>query len=131
MKAWHWTIAGVLALRILVPETAFAFQQSPLPGTAAEPAAPSAAPAPAGNGLKLDLTPSDDPSAPAASGEKSEKGGLLGLFPRKLDFGLELLYAPDGAKDSTGGLTFDTPGGTLMPEAPDDVTIRGSVKKRF
>lgn len=120
MKAWHLAIAGLLFIRILGPETAFAFQQTPLPGTTTgEPAAA----APEGGTLKLDVVPPAVPGGQAVPApDKQEKGGLLGLFPRKLDFGLELLYAPDAAKDAPP---------VLGQDPADDVTIRGSVKRRF
>ncbi|MEC9368722.1 MAG: hypothetical protein VX871_08515 [Pseudomonadota bacterium] len=118
MSAWKWVIAGMLAVRMFSPDAALAFQQTPLPQAA--PAQSKAAPEAGSLTLEIPQVAGSGQAAPAT--EKTDKG-LLGVLPRKLDFGLELLYAPEG----TGG------GAAVLPAEPtqDDLTIRGSVKKRF
>jgi hypothetical protein len=108
-------ISGLLVAWSLAPGSAVAFEQKPAaPTPNATPVVPEQVPE-----LKSDphiISGLDDETA--ERGWKIPGLGSINLFP-KLDFGLELLYS-DGQQqeleDGTGR---------------DDVTIRGTVKRRF
>jgi hypothetical protein len=100
---------------------AFQEQQS---GGAPAPAAPAAAsPAAQDTNKGVDLTtPSPSESGAAAGTEVRIPGlGKLGVLP-KMDFGLELLYGANEAKQPDA----------VEREAPaDDLTVRGTIKHNF
>lgn len=108
-------VSGLLVAWSLASGAALAFEQKPAaPTPNATPIAPEQVPElksdpQIGNGLK---------DGAAERGWKIPGLGSINLFP-KLDFGLELLYS-DGPQQELDEGT-----------GRDDVTIRGTVKRRF
>lgn len=102
----------------LSPALAFAFKQTPV-GTADKATEITAEPKAQVQAKAKLKAPEDDVLASEEGIELKIPGiGSLGFLP-KLDFGLELLYgANESAADEDDGL-------------PDDLTIRGTVKRKF
>ena len=112
---------GVGAALALASTSAFAFQEQQSGGAPA-PAAPAAVPPTAQDkGVEL-TTPSAAEKGAAAGTEVRIPGlGKLGVLP-KMDFGLELLYGANEAKQPDA----------VEREAPaDDLTVRGTIKHNF
>jgi len=108
-----WSAALALA-----SSSALAFQEQPAGGTVT--------PAPKGEAAQsLDGTT----AAPAPKSEGTEVTipglGKLGVLP-KMDFGLELLYGADEMPKAQ-----EPSGPTEQLPEPEDLTIRGSLKKTF
>ncbi len=114
---------GLGAALALASTSALAFQEQQSGGAPA-PAAPAAAsPAAQDPNKGVDLTtPSPSESGAAAGTEVRIPGlGKLGVLP-KMDFGLELLYGANEAKQPDA----------VDREAPaDDLTVRGTIKHNF
>lgn len=102
------------------PAVAFQEQQS---GGAVAPAPAAAAPAsPAPESKGVDLATPSAAESPAAGTEVRIPGlGKLGVLP-KMDFGLELLYGANEAKQPDA-VERETPA--------DDLTVRGTIKHNF
>lgn len=114
-------ITSILAIWVFTPGSAFAFQQTPT--ASGPPVAPSQAQE---GGASLNAESANPPAG--VVGETGSKGfgipglGSIGILP-KLDFGLELLYGTSAEERAEESAVPDT--------GFDDVTIRGSVKRRF
>lgn len=121
----------ILAAFVLVAgsQAASAFEQTQVgvgsAGTAAAPSASMAAPAttatPPGNLPGVSLVVPKPGKAESGIEVRLPMIGVIGRLP-KLDFGLELLYGAD--KDSM-------PEEDRLSPPSNDLTIRGSVKRRF
>lgn len=114
-------ITGALAVWIFSHQFAYAFQQTP---TASGPQAVT--PQAQQSGAPLNTEPGNSPAG--VVDEKRPEGfaipglGSIGVLP-KLDFGLELLYGTSAEERAQESAAPDT--------GFDDVTIRGSLKRRF
>lgn len=115
---------GLLALLACSAGDAIAFEQ-----TAPAPSVPATPPSPGLQGIPSESAPaaphtSGSPQAPGFNGGESSSVKVPGLgsfnFLPKLDFGLELMYGGPPKAESP-----------IDPLQDQDVTIRGSVKKRF
>ncbi len=116
-------LCGVLAVWAMPLASVSAFEESPAvsapaPAPAGAPQSSQARPAPA-------LAP--DQAVPVASDEAEEREGLripgLGALP-KLNFGLELMYGESPVEQLDYSASPDW-------DSDDEVTIRGSIKRRF
>jgi hypothetical protein len=113
---------GLGAALALASTSALAFQEQQSGGAPA-PAAPAAASPAAPDASKgVDLTTPSPAESGAAGTEVRIPGlGKLGVLP-KMDFGLELLYGANEAKQPDA----------VDREAPaDDLTVRGTIKHNF
>ena len=114
---------GVGVALAVASTPAAAFQEQQSGGGAPAPAAPAAAPAapaPQTKGVEL-TTPSAAEGASAGTEVRIPGLGKLGVLP-KMDFGLELLYGANEAKQPDA----------VEREAPaDDLTVRGTIKHNF
>lgn len=92
----------------------YAFQET---GPHSNPSAVKALPAP---DLGFDVEKKHDNKS-----ERRKKSGFrtLDVLPKTLDFGLELLYGSPTPQDSAGH--------TLDDLLTDEMTIRGTIKRRF
>lgn len=102
--------------------SALAFQEQQAGGGAPAPAAAAEAP-PAAEQKSMDLATPSPSGAGASAGTEVRIPGLgkLGVLP-KMDFGLELLYGANEAKQPDA----------VEREAPaDDLTVRGTIKHNF
>ncbi len=107
--------SGFLAVWFMFPGGIQAFEQTPVapvPGTSV------AAPSENAPGLSKDETVAPGQESQKDTGLSFPGMGLINILP-KLDFGLELMY----------GASPEEPVEDASPH--DDVTIRGTVKKRF
>lgn len=112
--------AVIVALLLATVSRAVAFEETVLPGTAADQIP----------GVTLEQDPSKTGlglSTGSDAGMEVYVPGLgsIGVLP-KLDFGLELLYGANARGDG------DLPMELNAPEAqPDDLTVRGAIKNTF
>lgn len=113
-------ITGFLAAWIVIPGIAVAFQQSQ-PAPESQAVAPQA-PKKAGSKKIDNGNPVAKADEPGSWGLNFSGIGSSGVLP-KLDFGLELLYGASPAPSVEE---------SAAPDAGfDDMTIRGSLKRRF
>lgn len=107
--------AAVLSAGVLLGNgPVYAFQET---GPHTNPSAAKALPAP---DLGFDVEKKH-----GTNSERRKKSGFrtLDVLPKTLDFGLELLYGSPTPQDSTGHSLDDL--------LTDEMTIRGTIKRRF
>ncbi|MDX2309362.1 MAG: hypothetical protein NW216_14070 [Hyphomicrobium sp.] len=117
------SILGLTGVLVLAALPAYAFQEQTVGGQQAPAAAatPQAAPAQSAP-VDMQLSPAEAPKASEGTEVRIPGLGTLGVLP-KMDFGLELLYGADGAKQ---------PEAAPLPDGSSDgLEIRGTVKHKF